>query len=57
MDCLKQVHPVRYHALALICELWIDMDERAWVRADCIMEQIKAAEGAAWELTEKNHMG
>lgn len=50
---LEQHHPVRYNDLILSGKLWIylaDLNEQAQDRLDCIIAQMKEAEGITEEL-------
>ena len=56
---LEQCHPVRYNALILTGRLWTylaDLNEQAQNRLDCIIGQMKEAEGITEELKTPDQM-
>lgn len=56
---LELYHPVQYNDLVLSGKLWTylaDLNERAQNRLDCIIDQMKAAEGITEELKARDHM-
>ena len=56
---LELYHPARYNDLVLSGKLWTyltDLNEQAQNRLDCIIDQMKAAEGITEELKAQNQM-
>ena len=56
---LELYHPARYHDLVLSGKLWTylaDLNEQAQNRLNCIIAQMKAAEGITEELKAQNQM-
>lgn len=56
---LQKNHPALYSDMILTCKLWTylaDLEEQATSRYNCIMEQIKAAEGVTEELKASDQM-
>lgn len=56
---LRLYHPARYNDLVLSGKLWTylaDLNEQAQNRLDCIIAQMKAAEGITEELKAQNQM-
>ena len=56
---LELYHPARYHDLVLSGKLWTylaDLNEQAQNRLDCIIEQMKAAEGTTEKLKAQNQI-
>ena len=56
---LELYHPVQYNDLVLSGKLWTylaDLNEQAQNRLDCIIDQMKAAEGITEELKARDHM-
>ena len=56
---LEQCHPVQYNDLILSGKLWTylaDLNEQAQHRLDCIITQMKEAEGVREELKAHNPM-
>lgn len=56
---LEQCHPVRYNDLILTDRLWTylaDLNEQAQNRLDCIIGQMKEAEGITEELKTPDQM-
>ena len=54
---LELYHPAQYNDLVLFGKLWtylIDLNEQAQNRLDCIIAQMKAAEGITEELKAQN---
>lgn len=56
---LELYHPARYHDLVLSGKLWTylaDLNEQAQNRLDCIIDQMKAAEGITEKLKAQNQI-
>lgn len=56
---LELYHPARYNDLVLSGKLWTylaDLNEQAQNRLDCIIDQMKAAEGITEELKARDQM-
>ena len=56
---LELYHPARYHDLVLSGKLWTylaDLIEQAQNRLDCIIDQMKAAEGITEKLKAQNQI-
>ena len=56
---LEQYHPAQYNDLILSGRLWIylaDLNEQAQNRLDCIIAQMKEAEGITEELKNQDQM-
>lgn len=56
---LEKYHPVRYNDLILTGKLWTylaDLNEQAQNRLDCIISQMKEAEGITEELKSQDQM-
>ena len=56
---LEKYHPVRYNDLILTGKLWTylaDLNEQAQNRLDCIIAQLKGAEGITEELKSQDQM-
>lgn len=56
---LEKYHPVRYNDLILTGKLWTylaDLNEQAQNRLDCIIAQMKEAEGITEELKSQDQM-
>ena len=56
---LEQCHPVRYNDLILTGKFWTylaDLNEQAQNRLDCIISQMKEAEGITEELKSQDQM-
>lgn len=54
---LELYHPAQYNDLVLFGKLWtylVDLNEQAQNRLDCIIAQMKAAEGITEELKAQN---
>lgn len=58
-DYLEQYHPAQYNDLILSGRLWTylaDLNEQAQNRLDCIITQMKDAEGITEELKSQDQM-
>ena len=58
-DYLAQYHPAQYNDLILSDRLWTylaDLNEQAQNRLECIIGQMKEAEGITEELKTQNQM-
>ena len=58
-DYLEQYHTARYNYLLLSGKLWTylaDLNEQARERMDCMITQMKAAEGVTEELKARDSM-
>lgn len=58
-DYLKDVHSARYDELLLTGKLWTylsDLSEQAEIRLECVMEQMKVAEGITEEMKDKQQL-
>ena len=58
-DYLKEHHPIRFDDLCLSGESWTylaDLNEQAQTRLECIIEQMKAAEGVTVEMKAANQL-
>lgn len=58
-DYLEQYHPAQYNDLVLTSKLWTylaDLNEQAQNRLDCIIVQMKEAEGITEELKTQDQM-
>ena len=58
-DYLEQYHPAQYNDLILSGRLWTslaDLNEQAQNRLDCIISQMKEAEGITEELKSQDQM-
>lgn len=58
-DYLEQYHPAQYNDLILSGRLWTylaDLNEQAQNRLDCIIAQMKEAEGITEELKTQDQM-
>ena len=58
-DYLEQYHPAQYNDLILSGRLWTylaDLNEQAQNRLDCIIAQMKEAEGITEELKSQDQM-
>ena len=56
---LRLYHPARYNDLVLSGKLWTylaDLNEQAQNRLDCIIDQMKAAEGITEKLKAQNQI-
>ena len=56
---LELYHPARYHDLVLSGKLWTylaDLNEQAQNRLDCIIDQMKTAEGITEKLKAQNQI-
>lgn len=58
-DYLEQYYPAQYNDLILSCRLWTyltDLNEQAQNRLECIIVQIKEAEGITEEVKTQDQM-